>query len=147
MKESVQAALSWVRANAVRLGIPADFWENADIHVHVPAGAIPKDGPSAGVTMATALVSLLTNRPVQGGLAMTGEISLSGRVLPVGGIKGKVLAAHRAGVRTIVLPRRNEKNLIEDVPAEVRRVMTVHLVDSIDDVLGVALEAWAVAVA
>jgi len=147
MKESVQAALSWVRANAVRLGIPADFWENADIHVHVPAGAIPKDGPSAGVTMATALVSLLTNRPVQGGLAMTGEISLSGRVLPVGGIKEKVLAAHRAGVRTIVLPRRNEKNLIEDVPAEVRRVMTMHLVDSIDDVLGVALEARAVAVA
>ena len=147
MKESVQAALSWVRANAVRLGIPADFWENADIHVHVPAGAIPKDGPSAGVTMATALVSLLTNRPVQGGLAMTGEISLSGRVLPVGGIKEKVLAAHRAGVRTIVLPRRNEKNLIEDVPAEVRRVMTVHFVDSIDDVLDVALEARAVAVA
>ena len=97
--------------------------------------------------MATALVSLLTNRPVQGGLAMTGEISLSGRVLPVGGIKEKVLAAHRAGVRTIVLPRRNEKNLIEDVPAEVRRVMTMHLVDSIDDVLGVALEARAVAVA
>ena len=115
--------------------------------MHVPAGAIPKDGPSAGVTMATALVSLLTNRPVQGGLAMTGEISLSGRVLPVGGIKEKVLAAHRAGVRTIVLPRRNEKNLIEDVPAEVRWVMTVHFVDSIDDVLDVALEARAVAVA
>ena len=141
MKESVQAAMSWVRANAERLGIPGDFWQSADVHVHVPAGAIPKDGPSAGVTMATALVSLLTNRPVQGGLAMTGEISLAGRVLPVGGIKEKVLAAHRAGVRTIVLPRRNEKNLIEDVPAEVRDVMTIHLADSIEDVLGVALGA------
>src|SRR5216117_4393772 len=140
MKESVQAALSWVRANAVRLGIPADFWENADIHVHVPAGAIPKDGPSAGVTMATALVSLLTNRPVQGGLAMTGEISLSVRVLPVGGIKEKVLAAHRAGVRTVVLPRRNEKNLLEDVPVVVRQSLTVHLADTIGDVLTVALE-------
>jgi ATP-dependent Lon protease len=139
MKESVQAALSWVRANAERIGIPADFWDNADVHVHVPAGAIPKDGPSAGVTMATALVSLLTNRPVQGGLAMTGEISLSGRVLPVGGIKEKVLAAHRAGVRTVLLPRRNEKNLLEDVSSEVRQVMTVHLVDSIDEVLDVAL--------
>ena len=141
MKESVQAALSWVRANAERLGIAADFWETSDVHVHVPAGAIPKDGPSAGVTMATALVSLLTNRPVLGGLAMTGEISLAGRVLPVGGVKEKVLAAHRAGVRTLVLPRRNEKNLIEDVPAEVREVMTVHLADSIDDVLRVALDA------
>ena len=141
MKESVQAALSWVRANAERLGISPDFWETSDIHVHVPAGAIPKDGPSAGVTMATALVSLLTNRAVQGGLAMTGEISLAGRVLPVGGIKEKVLAAHRAGVRTLILPRRNEKNLIEDVPVEVRQVMAVHLADSIDDVLGVALGA------
>jgi ATP-dependent Lon protease len=139
MKESVQAAMSWVRAHAERLGIPEDFWERSDVHVHVPAGAIPKDGPSAGVTMATALVSLLTGRPVQGSLAMTGEISLAGRVLPVGGIKEKVLAAHRAGVRTLVLPRRNEKNLIEDVPAEVRDVMTVHLADSIEDVLGVAL--------
>jgi ATP-dependent Lon protease len=143
MKESAQAALSWVRANAERLGIAADFWESADIHVHVPAGAIPKDGPSAGVTMATALVSLLTNRPVAGGLAMTGEISLAGRVLPVGGIKEKVLAAHRAGVRTLVLPRRNEKNLLEDVPADVREVMTMHLADSIEDVLRVALDGRA----
>jgi ATP-dependent Lon protease len=106
----------------------------------VPAGAIPKDGPSAGVTMATALVSLLTNRPVLHGLAMTGEISLAGRVLPVGGIKEKVLAAHRAGVRTLVLPRRNEKNLLEDVPAEVRQVLSIHLADCIDDVLRVALD-------
>jgi ATP-dependent Lon protease len=140
MKESVQAALSWVRANADHLGIAPDFWETSDVHVHVPAGAIPKDGPSAGVTMATALVSLLTNRPVLHGLAMTGEISLAGRVLPVGGIKEKVLAAHRAGVRTLVLPRRNEKNLLEDVPAEVRQVLSIHLADCIDDVLRVALD-------
>jgi ATP-dependent Lon protease len=139
MKESAQAALSWVRASAEHLGIPEDFWATADIHVHVPAGAIPKDGPSAGVTMATALVSLLTNRAVVAGLAMTGEISLAGRVLPVGGIKEKVLAAHRAGVRALVLPRRNEKNYLEDVPREVRDVMSVHFADSIDDVLSVAL--------
>jgi ATP-dependent Lon protease len=140
MKESAQTALSWVRAHAGELGIPADFWARSDIHVHVPAGAIPKDGPSAGVTMATALVSLLTGRPVQSGLAMTGEVSLSGRVLPVGGIKEKVLAAHRAGIRTLILPRRNEKNLMEDVPAAVRDVMTFHLADSIGDVLRAAFE-------
>src|SRR5436190_302983 len=140
MKESVQAALSWVRSHAGELGIDPEFWEHSDVHVHVPAGAIPKDGPSAGVTMATALVSLLTARPVRPDLAMTGEISLSGRVLPVGGIKEKVLAAHRAGIRTIVLPRRNEKNLLEDVPAAVRQSLSVHLADTIGDVLGVALE-------
>ena len=140
MKESVQAALSWVRSHAGELGIDPEFWERSDVHVHVPAGAIPKDGPSAGVTMATALVSLLTGRPVRSDLAMTGEISLSGRVLPVGGIKEKVLAAHRAGLRTVVLPRRNEKNLLEDVPAVVRQSMTVHLADTIGDVLAVALE-------
>jgi len=140
MKESVQAALSWVRSHAGELGIDAEFWEHSDVHVHVPAGAIPKDGPSAGVTMATALVSLLTARPVRPDLAMTGEISLSGRVLPVGGIKEKVLAAHRAGIRTIVLPRRNEKNLLEDVPAAVRQSLSVHLADTIGDVLAVALE-------
>jgi ATP-dependent Lon protease len=140
MKESVQAALSWVRSHAVDIGVDPKFWEDSDIHVHVPAGAIPKDGPSAGVTMTTALVSLLTGRPVRPGLAMTGEISLSGRVLPVGGIKEKVLAAHRAGIRTLVLPRRNEKNLLEDVPAAVRQVMTFHLADVIEDVLHAALE-------
>jgi ATP-dependent Lon protease len=129
-----------VRSHARELGVVADFWERSDIHVHVPAGAIPKDGPSAGVTMATALVSLLTGRVVRPGLAMTGEISLSGRVLPVGGIKEKVLAAHRAGVRTLILPRRNEKSLQEDVPAVVRDAMTVHLVDSIPEVLEVAFE-------
>ncbi len=140
MKESVQAALAWVRSHAAELGIPTDFWERSDIHVHVPAGAIPKDGPSAGVTMATALVSLLTGRPVRAALAMTGEVSLSGRVLPVGGIKEKILAAHRAGVRSVILPRRNEKSLLEDVPASVRNAMTFHLVDSIPEVLRVAFE-------
>jgi ATP-dependent Lon protease len=140
MKESAQTALSWVRAHAAELGIAADFWAQSDVHVHVPAGAIPKDGPSAGITMTVALVSLLTGRRVRGALAMTGEVSLSGRVLPVGGIKEKVLAAHRAGVRTIVLPRRNEKNLLEDVPAVVRERMAFTLVDSVDEVVEAALE-------
>jgi ATP-dependent Lon protease len=140
MKESVQTGLSWVRSHASELGVRPDFWEHSDIHVHVPAGAIPKDGPSAGVTMVTALVSLLTRRPVRAQLAMTGEITLSGRVLPVGGIKEKVLAARRAGVRTVIIPSRNEKNLMEDVPAEARHGMTFHLVDSIDQVLSLALE-------
>jgi ATP-dependent Lon protease len=140
MKESAQAALSWVRSHAAALGLPEDFWETSDIHVHVPAGAIPKDGPSAGVTIVVALTSLLTRRRVRPRLAMTGEISLSGRVLPVGGIKEKVLAAHRAGVRTVILPRRNEKHLREDVPAEVRQALTIHLVDSVDEVVALALE-------
>jgi ATP-dependent Lon protease len=140
MKESVQAGLSWVRSHADELGIVPEFWETSDIHVHVPAGAIPKDGPSAGVTMTTALVSLLIGRRVRPGLAMTGEVSLTGRVLPVGGIKEKVLAAHRAGIRTVLLPKRNEKNLVEDVPRAVRDEMTIHLVDSVTDVLRLALE-------
>ncbi|HET8575959.1 MAG TPA: endopeptidase La [Methylomirabilota bacterium] len=140
MKESTQAALSWVRAHASELGIRSDYWETSDIHVHVPAGAIPKDGPSAGVTMLTALVSLMTQRPVRPHLAMTGEITLSGRVLPVGGIKEKVLAAKRAGVTTVILPKRNEKNLLEDVPREAREGMTFHLVDSVDQVLDLSLE-------
>jgi ATP-dependent Lon protease len=140
MKESGQAALSWVRSHASDLGLRADLWETSDIHVHVPAGAIPKDGPSAGVTMTTALVSLVTRRPVRPNLAMTGEVTLSGRVLPVGGIKEKVLAARRAGVQTVILPRRNERHLLEDVPREVREAMTFHLVDSIDEVLDHALD-------
>ena len=140
MKESAQTALSWVRSHAREIDVQPEFWERSDVHVHVPAGAIPKDGPSAGVTMTTALVSLLTGRPVRAALAMTGEVSLSGRVLPVGGIKEKVLAAHRAGVRTVILPRRNEKNLMEDVPSSVRDAMTFHLVDSIDEVLRLALD-------
>src|SRR5688572_12340094 len=140
MKESAQTALAWVRSHTRDLGIAPDFWERSDIHVHVPAGAIPKDGPSAGVTMVTALASLLTGRPTRPGLAMTGEVSLTGRVLPVGGIKEKVLAAHRAGVRTLILPRRNEQSLLEDVPLTVRQALTVHLVDSIPEVLEAAFE-------
>ncbi|MBI2544080.1 MAG: hypothetical protein HYW16_02490, partial [Candidatus Rokubacteria bacterium] len=138
MKESAQAALSWVRSHAVDLAIPSNFWESSDIHFHVPAGAIPKDGPSAGVTLVTALVSLLRGRSVRPDLAMTGEITLSGRVLPVGGIKEKVLAAKRAGVKSVFLPKRNEKNLLEDVPQTVRDSMTFHLVDTIAEVIGLA---------
>ena len=140
MKESAQAALSWARSHAMDLGIRSDYWETSDIHVHVPAGAIPKDGPSAGVTMVTALVSLMTQRPVRPNLAMTGEVTLSGRVLPVGGIKEKVLAAKRAGVKTLLLPRRNEKHLLEDVPQAAREGMTFHLMDSVEQVLDLALE-------
>ncbi|MBN1614410.1 MAG: endopeptidase La [Deltaproteobacteria bacterium] len=139
MKESASAALSFIRANAERLGISKDFFEEMDIHIHVPAGAIPKDGPSAGVTMLTALSSLLTNRMVKRDLAMTGEITLRGLVLPVGGIKEKVLAAHRAGVKTIILPKWNRKDL-EDVPQKVRREITFHFVDEMLEVLKLALE-------
>jgi len=140
MKESAQAALSWARSHATDLGIRSDYWETSDIHVHVPAGAIPKDGPSAGVTMVTALVSMMTQRPLRPNLAMTGEVTLSGRVLPVGGIKEKVLAAKRAGVTTVILPKRNEKHLLEDVPPAAREGMTFHLVDSVTQVLDLALE-------
>ncbi len=138
MKESAQAALSWVRSHAAELRIPPNFWESSDIHLHVPAGAIPKDGPSAGVTMVTALVSLLRGRSVRPDLAMTGEITLSGRVLAVGGIKEKVLAAKRAGVKTLILPKRNEKNLLEDVPQAARKSMTFHLVESIPELIALA---------
>ncbi len=140
MKESAQTALSWARSHVSELGVRSDYWDTSDIHVHVPAGAIPKDGPSAGVTMVTALVSLMTQRPVRPDLAMTGEVTLSGRVLPVGGIKEKVLGARRAGVKVLMLPKRNEKNLIEDVPAQVREGMTFHLVETVDQVLNLALE-------
>ena len=139
MKESATAALSFIRANAEELKIAKDFFEGVDIHIHVPSGAIPKDGPSAGVTMLTALVSLLTNRTVKKDLAMTGEITLRGLVLPVGGIKEKVLAAHRAGVKTLILPKWNRKDL-EDVPAKVRREIAFHFVDEMLDVLRLALE-------
>ena len=136
MKESARAALSWTRAHAKELGIDPDFYKSAEIHLHVPSGAIPKDGPSAGVTMATALVSELTGRPVRGDLAMTGEITLSGKVLPVGGIKEKVLAARRVGIREVILPRQNEKNVNEDLSPELRGDLTIHLVSTIDEVLG-----------
>ena len=139
MKESATAALSFIRANAEELGIAKDFFEGMDIHIHVPSGAIPKDGPSAGVTMLTALVSLLTNRTVKKDLAMTGEITLRGLVLPVGGIKEKVLAAHRAGVKTIILPKWNKKDL-EEVPAKVRKEIAFHFVDEMLEVLRIALD-------
>lgn len=139
MKESANAALSFIRANAVDLGIPKDFFEEIDIHVHVPAGAIQKDGPSAGVTMLTALVSLLTNRKVKKDLVMTGEITLRGLVLPVGGIKEKVLAAHRAGVKKIILPRWNRKDL-EDIPQKVQKNICFYFVDEMMEVLKLALE-------
>lgn len=138
MKESAQAALSYVRSQASELGIPPKFFEDTDVHLHVPAGAIPKDGPSAGVTMSTALASLLTGRAVRSDVGMTGEITLRGQVLPVGGIKEKVLAAHRAGLRRVILPERNEKDL-EDVPAEIRDEMEFIFVDKIEDVFAAAL--------
>jgi ATP-dependent Lon protease len=140
MKESVRAALSWVRTNARRYGIDPEFFNTSELHVHVPSGAIPKDGPSAGITMATAIVSELTGRLVRPDVAMTGEITLSGRVLPVGGIKEKVLAARRHGLRSVILPRRNEKNVNEDLSEELRREIGVHLVSSIDEVLDLALQ-------
>jgi ATP-dependent Lon protease len=138
MKESAQAALSYVRSKALELGIVDDFFEEMDMHLHLPAGAVPKDGPSAGVTMAAALVSLLTNRPVRSEVGMTGEITLRGQVLPVGGIKEKVLAAHRSGLHTVILPKRNEKDLSE-IPEEIREEMSFILADRVDQVLQAAL--------
>ena len=140
MKESAQAALSYIRSRAERLGIAPEFFETVDLHVHVPAGAIPKDGPSAGVTMATAMASQLTGRPVRGDVAMTGEITLSGRVLPIGGVKEKFLAARRVGIKEIILPKQNAKNVNEDLTPELRQDMTVHLVSTIDEVLALALQ-------
>jgi ATP-dependent Lon protease len=139
MQESMQAALTWVRSNAARLGLAEDFNKELDIHIHVPAGAIPKDGPSAGVTMATVLASLLTDTAVRPLTAMTGEITLSGNVLPVGGIKEKFLAARRAGVQHIILPAENRQNVEEDLTPEMMEGVTVHYASQIDDVLGVAL--------
>jgi ATP-dependent Lon protease len=139
MQESMQAALTWVRSNAARLGIAEDFFANHDLHIHVPAGAIPKDGPSAGVTMATALVSLLSGRRIQQLTAMTGEITLSGNVLPVGGIKEKVLAAKRAGVRDVILPAENKMNVEEDLTPEQLENLTVHYVKTIEEALRVSL--------
>ena len=138
MKESARAALSFIRSHVQELGIPEDFYENQEIHIHVPAGAIPKDGPSAGVTMLTALASLLTDKTVVRDLSMTGEITLRGQVLPVGGIKEKVLAAHRAGIKRIIMPKWNEKDL-EEVPKKVRKAMRFHFVETMDEVLRIAL--------
>jgi ATP-dependent Lon protease len=138
MRESAQAALSYVRSNAARLGIDPTVFEGTTVHLHVPAGAVPKDGPSAGITMTTALASLATGRPVRSDLAMTGEITLRGKVLPIGGVREKVLAAHRAGIDTVILPRRNERDL-EDVAAELRSGMEFIFADSADEVIPIAL--------
>src|SRR5262249_53290808 len=135
MQESTKAALTWVRSIAIDLGLDSDFYKDTDVHIHVPAGSIPKDGPSAGVTMVTALVSALTNTAIKHRLAMTGEITLSGHVLPVGGIKEKVLAARRAGIRELILPQQNEKNVREDIQMELLQDIQIHYVRTIDQVL------------
>ncbi len=138
MKESAQAALSLVKARAEHLGIAAEVIEKSDIHVHVPAGATPKDGPSAGVAMFVALASLLTSRPVRTDVAMTGEISLRGLVLPIGGVKEKVLAALRAGIKTVMLPSRNRRDL-EDIPADAREQLQFVWIEQVDEALATAL--------
>ena len=139
MKESARIALSYVRGHGDRIGVDEEDFEGREFHVHVPAGAVPKDGPSAGVTMTTALASLLSGRPVKHTVGMTGEVTLQGRVLPIGGLKQKVLAAHAAGLTDVILPERNRADL-DDVPEEVRDSMTFHPVMTIDEVLDLALE-------
>jgi len=140
MRESARIAHSFVRSKAAELGIDPDSFAQTDVHVHVPAGATPKDGPSAGVAMTMAIASLFTGRPVRGDVGMTGEVTLRGRVLPIGGVKMKVLAAHRAGLTTVILPRRNERDL-EDLPEDVRSRMTFVLIDRIDEALKAGLAA------
>ena len=139
MQESARAAMSYVRTRAVAYGINKDFYRKMDVHIHIPEGAIPKDGPSAGITLATTIVSLLTRIPVRADVAMTGEITLRGKVLPIGGVKEKLLAAHRAGMKEVILPKENEKDL-QDLPQDILESIKINLVETMDEVLQVALE-------
>jgi ATP-dependent Lon protease len=138
MKESAQAAMSYIRSHTHSFGIPEDFFENHDIHVHVPAGAIPKDGPSAGLTIAIALISLVTGRPIKRDTALTGELTLSGRILPVGGVREKVLAAHRAGVKSVVFPAKNDADLSE-IPEDIKRDLKIITVEELDEIVDLVL--------
>jgi ATP-dependent Lon protease len=139
MQESAQAAMSYARSKTTALGLPRDFYRHIEIHIHVPEGAIPKDGPSAGITLCTAIISALTRVPVRCDVAMTGEITLRGKVLPIGGVKEKLLAAHRVGIRTVILPKDNEKDLA-DIPQEIQSSLVIHFVEVMDEVLALALE-------
>jgi ATP-dependent Lon protease len=138
MQESARAALSYARSNAEALGIPVDFRDKLDLHIHIPKGAIPKDGPSAGISMALAIISALSQRPIRSDVALTGEITLRGRVLPIGGLKEKVLAAHRIGIRTVLLPEDNEADLA-DIPIDIRKRLTFKFVKTMDEVIAEAL--------
>ena len=146
MKESARIALTYVKSHAAQLGIDEHALDGREVHIHVPAGAIPKDGPSAGITMVTAIASLLTRRPVKSTIGMTGEVTLQGRVLPIGGLKQKVLAAHAAGLTEVIVPLRNEPDL-DDVPADVRGAMRFHIVESVEQVLALALQPGELAMA
>jgi ATP-dependent Lon protease len=139
MQESAQAAFSYIRSRAHQLGLPRDFYRNLDVHLHIPEGAIPKDGPSAGITLATTICSALTKIPVRGDVAMTGEITLRGNVLPIGGLKEKLLAAHRHGINEVIVPHDNQKDL-PDIPEYIRKIMKLHFVNHMDEVLHIALE-------
>ena len=139
MQESAQAAMSYVRSRAHQMGLPRDFYRNLDVHLHIPEGAIPKDGPSAGITIATTICSALTRIPVRGDVAMTGEITLRGKVLGIGGLKEKLLAAHRHGIHEAIMPKDNQKDLPE-IPEQIRNAMKLHFVESMDEVLKIALE-------